>query len=72
MEYKVIERPMIYAPEAVRIFGITWYAEAFYFRGQLEITSPSTAEIQPSGRIERKPAEAWRRLGYRVLEAIRA
>jgi hypothetical protein len=60
MEYKLIDRPFIYAPEAVRIFGVQWYAEAFHFRAHFEQLSET-----------QKPAERWRRAGYRLIQWTR-
>jgi hypothetical protein len=71
MEYKVIDRPFIYAPEAVRIFGVQWYAAAFHFRAQFEQISETQAEVTPVTPIEHKPAEAWRRAGYRLIQWTR-
>jgi hypothetical protein len=71
MEYKLIDRPFIYAPHAVRIFGVQWYAEAFHFRAQFEQLSATEAEVRPVTPVEQKPAERWRRAGYRLIQWTR-
>jgi hypothetical protein len=68
MEYKPIDRPVIYAPAAVRVFGVEWYASALHFRGRLEVLDADTAEIRATTAPIERRAALWRRLDFRAVQ----
>jgi len=61
-QWMQVDRPIIYAPESVRLCGVVWYRSAFYFCGHIEQLSECKAEIRALTPVIERDAEAWRRL----------